>query len=398
VWDFYLQREAWYVRDPLLLALLVVGAIFVLGTVAAVYTMPDEHIQALIRKPLAGQYTYKTDYTGRFLFQYFSRAAFVLFILRFVRTPRQLLWVFVTMLACIFFAVPFAVHSYLTATGTDVRALTRVVNWADNANRFAFGLLLGVAFLYYLTMRSRGVWIRVVALLGTVILIPVVLMSASRSGFMGMLLLAGLVLFGAFGGARQGSRRGALAVMALIAGVGVATYFTVLPARMQQRILNLNPFAEQPAEGSKSTSFRTATIEHSVEIIAEHPMLGVGLGNFRWVHKLRYGLFKPPHNSYLWALAEGGVPLLLAYLVIFAMLWRRLGKLRASYAEHPVVPRFPEWLRVYIVLLLFFSFFADVWIEEHVFLLIGATMLLDHWRRAYSEPAAAPAVLTAVAA
>jgi hypothetical protein len=31
-------------------------------------------------------------------------------------------------------------------------------------------------------------------------------------------------------------------------------------------------------------------------------------------------------------------------------------------------------------MLLFFSFFADVWIEEHVFLLIGATILLTQWR------------------
>ena len=48
----------------------------------------------------------------------------------------------------------------------------------------------------------------------------------------------------------------------------------------------------------------------------------------------------------------------------------------------------PNFLRVYIVLLLFFSFFADVWIEEHVFLLVGATILMTQWR---PTTAAAPA-------
>jgi O-antigen ligase len=390
VWDFYLQRDAWYLRDGLLHALVVIGAIFVVGTVVAEYTLPDQYVQRLIQKPLGATYG-KTDYTSRFMFQYFSRIAFVLFVLRFIRTPRQLLWVFVTMLLCIFFAVPSALYSYATAEGTDVRALTRVVNWADNANRFAFGLLLGIAFLYYLSANSRSAWLKAAAVVGALLLIPTILLSASRSGFMGMLLLGVLVLLGAFGGMSERSRRGVAAGMLLVAGVGLVTYFTVLPPRMQQRILNLNPFGEQAAEGSQSTEFRYATIQNSFDIIGEHPIFGVGLGNFRWVHKHTHGRFKPPHNSYVWSLAEGGVPLLVAFLTLFALLWRRLGRLRAAYARHDVIPNFPNWLRVYIVLLLFFSFFADAWIEEHVFLLVGATILLDHWRKAPADARPAPA-------
>jgi hypothetical protein len=118
--------------------------------------------------------------------------------------------------------------------------------------------------------------------------------------------------------------------------------------------------------------------------------MGVGLGNFRWYHKLRMGHFKPPHNSFVWALAEGGVPLLMIYLVFFAALWRRLGRSRAAYAGHPDLPYFPDWCRVYLVLLLFFSMFADVWLEEHIFLLSAAAILLDRWRL-MPAPAPAPA-------
>jgi len=196
------------------------------------------------------------------------------------------------------------------------------------------------------------------------------------------------VMLGMFGGVSERSRRATLSGLLLAAAVGLVTYFTILPPRMQERILNLNPFATS-AEGSQSTEFRYATIQNSFDIIADHPILGVGLGNFRWVHKYTHGRFKPPHNSYVWALAEGGVPLLLAFLGLFYALWRRLGSLRQAYEHHPVIPFFPNWLRIYILLLLFFSFFADVWIEEHVFLLVGATILLDHWRK---QPAAAPAV------
>ena len=386
LWDVYLHRDVWFLTDPLLYALLGIGALFIVGTVASVYTLPDDYVQRLIQKPLGAVYG-KTDYTSRFMFQYFSRIAFTLFVLRFIRTPRQLLWVFVTMLFCILFAVPPALHAYATATGTDVRALTRVVNWADNANRFAFGLLLGIAFFYYLSITTKAAWVKVVAVLGTLLLSPTILLSASRSGFMGMLLLGFMVMLGMFGGATERSKRATVSGLLLALAVGLVTYFTILPPRMQERILNLNPFATSE-EGSKSTEFRYATLQNSLDIIADHPIMGVGLGNFRWVHKYTHGRFKPPHNSYVWALAEGGIPLLLAFLALFYALWRRLGRLRAAYEHHPVIPFFPNWLRVYIVLLMFFSFFADVWIEEHVFLLVGATILLEYWQR---NPAPAPA-------
>ena len=395
LWDLYVNRDTAFLRDRLVLGLFGIGAFFLVGTVASVYTLPDEHVQRLIQKPLGSVYG-KTDYTSRFLFQYFSRIAFLLFILRFIRTPRQLLWVFVTMLFCILFAVPPALHAYATAVGTDVRALTRLVNWADNANRFAFGLLLGIAFFYYLSLTTRQTWVKIAAVLGTLLLMPTILLSASRSGFMGMLLLGLMVMLGMFGGRSQRSRLATVSGLLLAVGVGILTYVTILPPRMQQRILNLNPFAQQTAEGSKSTEFRYATIQNSFQIIGEHPILGVGLGNFRWVHKHTHGRFKPPHNSYVWALAEGGVPLLLAFLALFWAIWRRLGRLQEAYADHDVIPYFPHWLRVYIVLLLFFSFFADVWIEEHVFLLIGATILLEYWRPTLT-PAPAPAPALALA-
>ena len=387
LWDFYLHRDAWYVTDGLLLyGLFGIAVIFVLGTISAIYTLPDAHVQSMIQKPIGAVFQ-KTDYTTRFMFQYFSRIAFVLFVLRFIQTPRQLLGMWVTLLFCILFAVPPALYAYVHASGTDVRALTKVVNWADNANRFAFGLLLGIALLYYLSIITQAKWVKGVAVVGTLLLSPTILMSASRSGFMGMLLLGTLVMLGVFGGASALSRRATLAGLAVVAAVGLLTYFVILPPRMQERLLNLNPFASQPAEGSKSTEFRYATLANSVQIIADHPIMGVGLGNFRWVHKWKNGRFKPPHNSFVWALAEGGVPLLLAFLGLFYALWRRLGRLRAAYEHHDLIPYFPNLLRVYIILLLFFSAFADVWIEEHVFLLVSSTILLDHWRPAIPAPA-----------
>jgi O-antigen ligase len=393
LWEVYQRREVWYAREPLLHALLVIGAVFLLGTVAAEYLLPDQYVQRSITKPIGVAYA-KTDYTGRFMFQYFSRVAFVVFILQFVRTPRQLWWVFLVLLGCILAAVPPALSTYAQSEAAEVRALTRVVNWADNANRFAFGLITAISFLYYVGLRSRSAGAKAVGLLGAVALLPVVLLSASRSGFLGALFLAFLVLVGAFEARGEGRRGYTVAAVGVLAAVGALTFFLVLPAPLQERVLNVNPFQSEGREGSQSTEYRTATLRNSVDIIRMYPVFGVGLGNFRWVHKHYHGRFKPPHNSYVWALAEGGVPLLVAYGALFVLLWRRLGRLCREYVRHEALPFFPQWLRVYLILFLFFSFFADVWIEEHIFLLVAATILLDRWR---ATPGAAVPVLARAA-
>jgi hypothetical protein len=379
IWQYYLQRDVWYLGHPLMKALFVIGFVFVMGTLAAEYTLPDQYVQRLITKPIGAKY-FKTDYTSRFLFQFFSRLAFAVFIVKFVENPRQLRWVFLALLGCILSAVPPSVSAYLTTHGEDVRALTKVVNWADNANRFAFGCLIGVAFCYWLGTNARSRLGKLAAAACAATLLPLVLLSASRSGFLGMLLLAGLMLGGAFGGAGVGvSRRGTLAGVFLFGGLALLTYTFILSDSMQERILNINPFHEEGVEGSTSTEFRTATLMDSVDLIQRYPLTGVGLGNFRWMHKHLHGRFKPPHNSYVWAMSEGGIPLLLIFGGLFVVLWRRLGALRVPYAQHAELRGFPQFLRVYMVFFLFFSMFADVWIEEHIFLLVGATMLMERW-------------------
>jgi len=353
------------------------------GTAVSEFTLPDSAIQRLLVRRIGAKGT-GVDYTERQLFQYFSRVAFVVFVLQFVRTPRQMSAVFMTLLACILAAVPDALARYAQAgMEEEFRLRASIVNWADNVNRFAFGCVLGIAFLYHVFNTARSRLAQVASALGTLLLIPLVVMSASRSGFLGMCLLAVLIGSGAFGthGAGHSPGTTVLGVASLVL-VGILTFLFVLGPQMQERILNINPFAEQHLEGARSSQQRAESAEESFDLFRRYPILGTGIGNFRWVNKYHHhSRWKPPHNSYLWAGAEGGIVLLSLYLVLFGSMWRRLGRLRSAYAGRASLSLYPNWLRVYMVLLLFFSFFADVWLEVHVFLLVAATVLLDHWSR-----------------
>lgn len=382
-WHYYGTRDTWYLKEPLVWMLLAIGGILVLSTIAAEFTFPDAYIQRLIKRPIGVRAAF--DFTGRWLFQYFSRVAFVVFMLQFIRTPRQLRAVFLTLLGCILAAVPPALYQFMQGTGEEFRIDVELVNWADNENRFAFGCVLGVSLLFYMFTTVRSGLAKAGALVGMGLLLPLILLAASRSGLLGLLILGFLILIGVFGTTTAAAQRRSagtrVATVLGIAGIALLTFTFLLPSKAQERVLNLNPFAAERREGTTSTAFRAAAIEHSIALVRRRPLLGVGLGNFRWVNRYYHGFFKPPHNSYLWAAAEGGLLLLAAYLLLFRQLWRRIGRLRASYQDHAELPLFPHWLRVYMVLLLFFSFFADVWIEEHVFLLVASAILLDRWRQ-----------------
>ena len=131
-WNYYTTRDAWYLREPLVWMLLLVGGVLVLSTIAAEYGFPDAYIQRLIKRPIGVKAAF--DFTGRWLFQYFSRVAFVLFMLQFIRTPQQLRAVFLTLLGCILAAVPPALIQYFqgAAVGSEFRIDVEIVNWADN--------------------------------------------------------------------------------------------------------------------------------------------------------------------------------------------------------------------------------------------------------------------------
>jgi O-antigen ligase len=387
-WDYYHHRDAWYLREPLIRMLFAIGAALILGTLVAEFVLPDAHIQRLLVRRIGATRT-GVDYTERQLFQFFSRIAFTVFVLQFVRTPRQLRGIFLTLLACILVAVPPAIVQYTTATGEEFRIYTPIVNWADNVNRFAFGLVVGIAFLYYLLVTARTKIGAILAGLGAVSLLPLVLLSASRSGMLGMSLLGLMILCGAFG-AREGvaSRGFSITAVAMLIALGIFTYFTVLTPKAQERLLNINPFAAESAEGGASVEHRKESMQESLALIRRYPIFGTGIGNFRWVNKYHHqSKWKPPHNSYLWAGAEGGIVLFMLYMSLFWMLWRHFGRLRQDYARTSELQFFPNWLRVYLVLVLFYSFFADIWLEVHIFLLIAAAILLKRWRNAETETA-----------
>ena len=85
---------------------------------------------------------------------------------------------------------------------------------------------------------------------------------------------------------------------------------------------------------SETLNTRVIFWKKSMEMFKEYPLFGVGLGNWQ-IHFPKYGLndftvseivngentLQRPHNDYIWILCETGILGLLAYLVIFGIIF-----------------------------------------------------------------------------
>jgi hypothetical protein len=115
-------------------------------------------------------------------------------------------------------------------------------------------------------------------------------------------------------------------------------------------------------------------------MIGSDPLFGAGFGNFPWVARVFYNSSGATHNSYLWATTSGGVGVLALYLLLFYVTFRMLRQLeREGPAE---LLWLSKALRVNLLTFLIFSAFADFWLSDFFYLIMGLTVAMTYvWRR-----------------
>jgi O-antigen ligase len=195
--------------------------------------------------------------------------------------------------------------------GTQAEGVLRVQAWYPSANHLALMLgrawpLLIAAALY----KSRWLW------MSTAVVGVGLLLTFSTGGWLGALVGA-LVVLGFMGHRRLVLRAGGAAVVALVAVSGLAIA-GVLPER-------LNPLRQ-------TGGFRLELWQSSLEMVRDHPLLGIGLDNFAYLYQqfyLRVGAasepnLSHPHNWLLDFWLSLGVLGLVAFCWLLVRFWREV--------------------------------------------------------------------------
>jgi O-Antigen ligase len=196
------------------------------------------------------------------------------------------------------------------AKGHSVPRLDGVIGgFYANPNDMAFAIVLSIPFcLAFLltapTMARKFVWAMAI-----VVMASALMLTASRAGFID-LVIAGAVLLWQFGvkGKRPYLIVGAVllsAALLLIAGKELGVRF--------QGIFESGSSAEQDS-AHESYEERRDLMVKAVATITEYPLLGVGPGDF----VVYSGMWRDVHVSYLQIAVDGGIPVLILYLLFFA--------------------------------------------------------------------------------
>jgi O-antigen ligase len=213
-----------------------------------------------------------------------------------------------------------------------VLPLTRETLGCDPSNSCVFKkhtthnvlMAFGVLLFAVLAWKSSGRWVRWgwgdAAVLAAS---DVLLLVQGRTGYVvlaGLAMLAFHVVFG---------WRGILAAIAVLGVVFSVAY--QISSSFHQRVdlttSSITQWNPKVAVVGDSVGWRLEYVYHTVEIIQDHPLVGVGTGGFVQAYRARTeqaGLDVPPHphNQYLFIMAQVGIGGLGLLLWLFVQQWR----------------------------------------------------------------------------
>lgn len=352
------DRKIWVVEVPQVRLFLAIGALFLVSTWWSNLMHPDTLLPEL-------------DETVAWMRAFVVLLGFLVFFIYFIDTQQKIE-------LAVWFSIALIAVSALSAMlpflkGEDVSRVRSDFGIADNSNRLAFMCLFASSLLWFYYNHGQGLVKKGLVLPAFLFFIVTALASGSRSGFLQMLILMGIILREQKSWSITKRIQGMFMVGSL-----VVLLLALAPAAQLTRMTSYSSAAAAKSTGGKSMRDRLRTIYSAVELAASNPVLGIGLGNFMWMHKAYYGIENATHNSYLWMLTEGGIGVLVLYLLLFKTTYRMLRQLEAR--GPPDLLWLSKGLRVNLILFMVFSTFANFWISIFVYLIVGLTVCITRVR------------------
>jgi len=322
-------------------------------------------------------------YFAEGLRMFVNRAAFLVFLIVFIRTPAHLRMLVLVALVFMVVTALTGVQGVLRGGGFGgYRAAAQasdlvvgpgaLIRSAANPNRLAMFAVLAITSLWYLMQTLRVSAVRLVIVPTLALLALAVFMSASRSGLLGLLVCAVAIM------ADGRFDLGKILSIGLAGALLMILVVQFVPERSLERLTNLpGTSAAETGEGSGSLDRREGSVSIALELVRDNPLLGVGMGNWQVARFLRdpARATGSPHNSYLLALVEGGPFALLGFLLLLWWTWQNL-RFAESFVSNPFSPLAElTWIvkssKVSLLVLVFYSMVADLWNLVILFMLVG---------------------------
>lgn len=304
----------------------------------------------------------------------------VLVIYWAVRSMKRLQWILFVQTVSV---AVISIVSILVARTTGGRLRGVISGVYGNSNDLALFIDLSLPLCLAFALTTRSIWKKVAWTIVMLGMIYAIVLTASRAGTIA-LVVAALVCLWQLG---VKERRFYLFLLVPVAVLGIVmSSGNSLERRFEQTNTDSS---RRVTEASESAQQREQLLIESLKVTAQHPLLGVGPGNFVIIS----GFWHVTHNSYTQISAEGGIPALLLYVFIF---WRAAANLRniKQYANtRKGVRLFSMALQASLAAYLVGSFFASLAYLLFPYFLVSYTSalrLVVHREQAIPRPTPQP--------
>jgi hypothetical protein len=184
----------------------------------------------------------------------------------------------------------------------------------SNPNDLAFAIVLSMPFALAFMVTAKNALIKVLWLVGILVMAVAIFETASRAGFIDLIISGSVTLYFF---AIKGKRPYLIVATGLIGVVIMAAAGGKLFDRFAA--LSGGSTTEQSAYGSFED--RKYLMYRALDAIEHYPILGIGLRNFPTYSLIWHDV----HMTYLQVCAEGGIAVLILYLMFF---WRGFKNLK----------------------------------------------------------------------
>jgi len=261
-----------------------------------------------------------------------------------------------------------------------------------DANDLATLIVSAMPFgLYFVLGQRRRPWVRALAALGLAVLAVGLTRSGSRGGFLAFLAVVAFILLGFTTIPARSRLVGLVVVLAVVFTTASDRYWSQM-----QTILNAHQDYNVTSEEG-----RLKVWERGVGYLVDRPVLGVGMNNFQVAEGTISPLAKrqerglavywtAPHNTFIQAGAELGVPGLLLFIGLFVTSLASLRRVarRARSASPPVadLSRLAQTLMAALVGFAVGAFFLSLAYTDMLYTLVALAVALQKVARADSVP------------
>ena len=257
-----------------------------------------------------------------------------------------------------------------------------------DANDLATLIVSAMPFgLYFVLGQGRRPWVRALAALGLAVLAVGLTRSGSRGGFLAFLAVVAFILLGFTTIPARSRLVGLVVVLAVVFATASDRYWSQM-----QTILNAHQDYNMTSEEG-----RLKVWERGIGYLADRPVFGVGMSNFQvaegtispLARRQERGLavyWTAPHNTFIQAGAELGVPGLLLFIGLFTTSLASLRRVarRARSASPPVtdLSRLAQTLMSALVGFAVGAFFLSLAYTDMLYTLVALAIALQKVARA----------------